>query len=506
MTTGSRLGRYELVEELGAGGMALVFRARDAQLGRHVAIKVLHRHMARQTDLVRRFAREARAAASLDHPNICEVFDVAEAAEGQPAYMVMELLDGVSLEEHFRRHGALVAEAALLLGKALADALCVAHQAGVVHRDLKPANVMLTEKGRVVLCDFGMARVGGDESVLTQTGAVFGTPAFMSPEQALGQALDPRSDVYSLGATLYRLTTGRLPAEGPGHVVVARVAQGTIEPPLRLAPAMGPDMASCLGWLMAHDPAERPDSADKVRGEFVRLLGSSGIDAPDEELGRYLADPSAWTQAWTPRLVAASSEQAEHALRRRRVPRAAALIDRALALAPGNSEANRLARKLATGNRRRGHLALAVAVAVIGGTVGGAWLALHEAPAPMVAVIDASVSVGHSELLVRPVETLIDAAGDTSRVASEDAAPEATIARPVRRRPRPPAVPPPAPAPAPEATPDAAAPASPPRPAPAPRAGAPGREAAPLVRSDHRRRTPGPLSPAPPHRAIPRPP
>src|SRR5262249_40705860 len=180
--TGDRLGRYELGDELGEGGMATVFRARDRELRRDVAVKVLFPHLARRPDIVRRFHREARAAAALEHPNILRIYDVGGAEADDPPYMVMELIRGRTLAAEIEQRGAMAA----CMGALLADALAAAHAAGVIHRDVKPANVLIAPGGRLLLADFGVARVEAEDSLVTRTGALLGTPAYMSPEQANG--------------------------------------------------------------------------------------------------------------------------------------------------------------------------------------------------------------------------------------------------------------------------------------------------------------------------------
>src|SRR5262245_51576837 len=205
--------------------MATVYRARDRELRRDVAIKVLFPHLCRNREVVARFQREARAAAALDHPHILRVFDVGGGGEGggDPPYIVLELVRGPSLAEIVER-GALVAELAASCGVALAAALAHAHKAGVIHRDIKPGNLLVAEGGRLVLADFGVARVAEDDSSLvTRTGALLGTPAFMSPEQATGGDLDARSDLYSVGATLYQLASGSLPVGGNAARAVAAI-------------------------------------------------------------------------------------------------------------------------------------------------------------------------------------------------------------------------------------------------------------------------------------------
>src|SRR5262249_2671662 len=203
----------------------------DIMLRRDVAVKLLHPHLARQDHLQARFLREARAAAGLDHAGILKIFDVGAGAEGEPPFIVMELLRGRSLKAFLDENGPPLAEMAALVGASLARTIQVAHEAGVIHRDIKPANVMVvTDGGGLVACDSGLARID-DAAPATQTGETLGTPAFMSPEQALGRRVDARTDVYSLGATLYQLATGELPFTGTSAAVLQKVIHGVVNPP-----------------------------------------------------------------------------------------------------------------------------------------------------------------------------------------------------------------------------------------------------------------------------------
>src|SRR5262245_61256079 len=227
LAPGSRLGPYEVVSPLGAGGMGEVFRARDSRLGRDVAIKILPSHLATSPEVRARFEREAKTASSLNHPHICVVYDVGR--EGDTDYLVMELVDGETLAARLARGPLPVAEV-LRLGIQIADALEKAHRAGVVHRDLKPGNVMLTRSG-AKLMDFGLARATGLASAgsssilgvsqsptiaqpLTGEGTIVGTFQYMAPEQLEGREADARSDLWSFGCVLYEMTTGQRAFEG----------------------------------------------------------------------------------------------------------------------------------------------------------------------------------------------------------------------------------------------------------------------------------------------------
>ncbi|MGE5183463.1 MAG: serine/threonine-protein kinase, partial [Acidobacteriota bacterium] len=374
---GDVLGRYELVEEVGEGGMATVYRAKDRELRRDVAVKVLFPHLAKRPEVVRRFQREARAAAALDHANILRVYDVgggeapeverggpAPPREVDPPYIVMELVRGRSLLAEIEQRGPLLAELAACVGALLADALAAAHAAGVIHRDVKPANVMIASGGRVLLADFGVARLETEDSLVTKTGALLGTPAYMSPEQATGDTATAKSDLYSLGATLYQLATGALPYSGSPAKVLASIAQGALVPPVKRKANVGPDLSRAITDMMQSDAGARPASAISVGKQLRAIASGGGLGDPAKELAEYFADPDAYLKARTPGIVKTIVGEAKHALDDARLPRALALADRATALAPEDPEVTQLVRTVTEGGRAaRRRRALAIAAA-----------------------------------------------------------------------------------------------------------------------------------------------
>jgi len=347
VAVGDRLGRYRLEEELGEGGMATVFRARDVELRRDVAIKVLFPHLAKRDELVARFQREARSAAALDHDNVLRVFDVgggplASSAEERavPPYIVLELIDGPSLDG-IAGAEPILAEVVAAIGVVLCDALDCAHRAGIIHRDLKPANVLVEQGGRLVLGDFGVAFAEGD-SLVTRTGALLGTPAFMSPEQALGTELTARSDLYSLGATLYRLATGQLPYSGSTAKVVSAIVQGERIAADRRDPKVGPELAAVIARLMARDPADRYGDAREARAALAALIDGLGSDV-DELLESFFRDRAGTEGALLPKVIERCLERGAQALSAGRRPLALALANRVLELEPDNRAALLLA-------------------------------------------------------------------------------------------------------------------------------------------------------------------
>ncbi len=263
---GCQVGPYRLLREIGSGGMGTVYEAEDTRLGRRVAVKVLPPELSRNRQAKERFLREARAASTVDHPNLCTVHDVGES-DGR-LYIVLSLYEGETLRERIRR-GALPPAGAREVAIQIARGLARAHEAGITHRDLKPANVMLTCHGEVKILDFGIARLEGDEATLTRTGATLGTPAYMSPEQARGDPVDRRTDIWSLGVLLYEMVAGRRPFGGEGvQAVVAAILTQEPEPLARVCPEAPPELARVAARALAKDPAERYPSATELLADL----------------------------------------------------------------------------------------------------------------------------------------------------------------------------------------------------------------------------------------------
>lgn len=234
LSAGGRLGPYEILGVLGRGGMGEVYRAQDTRLGRVVAVKVLPPELLRDPERRRRFAQEARAASALNQPNIVTIHDIG--SEGGTEFIVMELVQGKTLEDHIGRR-PMALTALLRTATQIADALCAAHAAKIIHRDLKPTNIMITDSGLIKILDFGLAKLASppqpsasDETETfaataepTEAGAVMGTASYMSPEQAEGKEIDARSDIFSFGAVLYELSTGRRAFQGATKIGRAHV-------------------------------------------------------------------------------------------------------------------------------------------------------------------------------------------------------------------------------------------------------------------------------------------
>ncbi|GAA4059089.1 hypothetical protein GCM10022214_09400 [Actinomadura miaoliensis] len=279
-------GRYELLEVLGRGAMGVVYRARDRELERIAAVKVLPAQMLRDEDFRARFRREARAAAGLSHPNIAVVHDIGEDAGGeQPVpYLVMELVQGRTLADLLREAPPTPAEAGRIV-LAVLDALEHSHGRDIVHRDIKPANIMVHRTGgqvRVKVMDFGIAKLMSETATrLTATGMLIGTPSYMSPEQADGKPADARSDLYSTGCVLYEMLTGRPPFTGDSPTVVLfQHIQKTPQPPSRLNPALAPFWDGVLATALAKDPQERYRDAAAMRQAIEAGSATPTVQVP----------------------------------------------------------------------------------------------------------------------------------------------------------------------------------------------------------------------------------
>ena len=284
-------GRYRLTRRLGRGGMAEVFAAQDARLGRTVAIKVLRPDLAEDAIARMRFTREAHAVASLNHHAVVAVYDTGEEAHGQETipYIVMELVEGHTVRELLQSEEPPPVDQALIISAGILEALAYSHRHGIVHRDIKPANVIITNTGAVKVMDFGIARaLTGATSTMTQTGMVMGTPQYLSPEQALGKAVDHRSDLYATGCMLYELLTLRPPFTGdtPLSVVYQHVQDAPVPP--SQANGRVPAMLDALVLRsLAKDPDDRFQSADEMRAHvqhMLRTMHQGGGTAPTEVL------------------------------------------------------------------------------------------------------------------------------------------------------------------------------------------------------------------------------
>jgi hypothetical protein len=300
---GQVLGQYQLIEELGRGGMAVVYRAYQPSLNRHVALKVLPPQLVFDQQSVSRFQREARAAASLRHPNIVVIYDVGQ--EQGIHYIAMEYLQGRTLKQLVEKEGRLHPRRAMHIVEQLAAALDYAHQRALVHRDIKPANIFVQGGGdpagardHVTLTDFGIARAAFETQQLTREGMLMGTPEYMAPEQATGGEVDERTDLYALGVVLYQMLTGRMPYQGhTPHAVLHNVIYEAPPPPRQLNPNLSPAVEAVVLKAIAKQPEQRfQRGADLVRALRRAVEGVAGeVSIPD--VPRRPAPPAAQPRA-----------------------------------------------------------------------------------------------------------------------------------------------------------------------------------------------------------------
>ncbi len=351
---GRNIGRYRILEQLGSGGMSVVYKGLDTALDREVAVKVLHPHLAGKDESRRRLAREARAVARLHHPNILEVFDFS-AEDTEESFLVTEYVRGRTLKECVEDLGTPEPpELAAMMVHEIAAALAHAHESGVIHRDLKPENVMVREDGVLKLMDFGIAKLLDLEERMTVTGALVGSPAHMAPEIIEGQEASPEADIFSLGTILYALITGRLPFSAPNATAtLKRILDGVYEDPRQRVASLSDELADICNTCLAREPQRRYANAGRLREALGDYLAGLGFARPGEELASFFADPPSYQKLMRPRIIAALLERAERLLAEKRTPRALACLNQVLALDGANARALALLDGMKREHRRK---------------------------------------------------------------------------------------------------------------------------------------------------------
>jgi eukaryotic-like serine/threonine-protein kinase len=381
---GQVLDKYELLERVGQGGMAIVYRGIDRQLKRVVAIKVLHKHLADYQEARDRFEREAQAVAKLRHENILEIFDYSGADDAEAAgssYIVTEFIDGQTLKQRITERPISYPEIGAMIVLQVCRALAHAHAAGILHRDVKPENIMIRTDGVVKLMDFGISHMV-DLERLTVTGQLLGSPAYMAPEHVEGRPLDFRTDVFAIGIVLYQLTVGKLPFEGKNpHEVLKRIAECRFLDPRQANPRIGNRLGRIILRAMAAQPGDRFPAIGEMVIALEGYLDESGIahDKVAGELGRYFETPAAYEQALKDRMIDHLTRRGQRQLEDD--DRAAALdvFDRILTIDPQNAKVLELLDGINRRKRRRTHASAAGFVAVLGFC---AWMIHRNAQPP----------------------------------------------------------------------------------------------------------------------------
>jgi eukaryotic-like serine/threonine-protein kinase len=356
--------RYRIIEEVGQGGMAVVYRAQDEVLRREVAVKVLHPHLLAEAESRARLQREAQAVAKLNHDGILQVFDYS-GDDAESSFIVTEFIDGQTLKQFLVGRKIAVPELGALIIIEVGSALDHAHSLGIIHRDVKPENVMVRKDGMVKLMDFGVAQVV-DLERMTVTGQILGSPAYMAPEVLDGKTLDFRSDVFSLGVMLYQMATGVLPFAGKNpHEVLKRIAEGRFADPRTVCSRVSDQLARVITRSLARNPADRYPRLGPMIEDLRAYVADAGLSNVREELRDYLTAPDDYEKGLGHRMAAAlvasgQREQAAH-----KSARALELWNRALALEPENQTVLAELRRLEKGERLRRWAILGVVLGVL---------------------------------------------------------------------------------------------------------------------------------------------
>ncbi len=364
---GRHIGRYRILEQLGQGGMSVVYKGLDTTLDREVAVKVLHPHLSGRLESRKRLEREAKAVARLHHPNILEVFDYS-AESGNEAFLVTELVRGKTLREFVNDEALAPPEIAAMVMHEITSALAHAHEAGVLHRDLKPENVMVREDGVLKLMDFGIAKILDRDEKMTMTGALVGSPAHMAPEIIEGEEAGAEADVFSLGTMLYLFATGKLPFSAPNTTAtLKKILDCVYDDPRQVVPTVSDELAEIIIGCLQRQPSARFPNASKLRDALAETLNAVGLTRPHEELQKFFLDPRGYRKALTPRITGTLLARAEALIAEKRSAKAMSALNQVLAHDPSNNRANELLGQMRARKLREARVKKLQKLAFLGG-------------------------------------------------------------------------------------------------------------------------------------------
>ena len=339
---GRQIGRYRILEQLGQGGMSVVYKGLDTALDREVAVKVLHPHLAGKPESRKRLDREARAVARLHHPNILEVYDFS-GADSSEAFIVTEYIRGKTLREFISSEPLSPPEIAAMVMHEIAGALAHAHESGVLHRDLKPENVMVRDDGVIKLTDFGIAKILDRDEKMTMTGALVGSPAHMAPEIIEGEESGAEADVFSLGTMLYLFVAGKLPFTAPNTTAtLKRILDCVYEDPRQTVPTCSDELTEIIGNCLQRQPGNRYPNAGKLRDALLGYLTELGLSRPHEELPKFFLDPKGYRKEVERRVTGTLLERAQRLIAEKKSARALSALNQVLAHDPTNERATQL--------------------------------------------------------------------------------------------------------------------------------------------------------------------
>lgn len=365
--------RYKLDEELGRGGMAVVYRALDTRLNRNVALKLLHPYLATQPENAARFLRESEAIAKLHHPNIVEIFDAGTDEESKSHFLVMELVEGPTLSTFIQEHPTKIPEVGLAMCCCLCDAIEHAHKAGIIHRDIKPENIMISSDGVMKLMDFGIARVL-DADRMTASGSLVGSPAHMPPEIIEGQQYTFTCDIFSLGTVLYYVLTNTLPYQGTTPMTVFKaILDNAYLKPSRVSLAISKTLDKIVSQCLQTDPLTRYQSAHELREAILPVLSDIGFGNYNEILTQYFANPEEFNETKIPEVRKSFNALAKAAVKSHHTPLALEYLNCILAYDPDDSDACALLEKLRTGDKMRRITQIGGIILLLGILVGSIW-------------------------------------------------------------------------------------------------------------------------------------